>query len=167
VWLSELPAPVQSVIREFRTCEFSTFAKDGAPVAWPIVPFLLDSGLLLVTSSIGIAQKVLNVRRNPKVSLLFSNPTGSSVTDPPAVLVQGDANAPDNIETTTTGFEPQFRMIFRRQPAGERYSSNPISRYFFDWYYMRLLIYVTPRRVLWWNHSDFSRDPEQRLVSHG
>jgi len=30
-----------------------------------------------------------------------------------------------------------------------------------DWYYMRLYIFVHPRRVLWWPKGDFGRAPEE------
>jgi general stress protein 26 len=166
MWTSDIPPQVQAVFREFRSCELSTLAKDGTPITWPTAPFLLESGRILITTSIGISQKALNVRRNPKVSLLFSDPTGSALADPLAVLVQGDAKAPDEIVTKTAGYEEQFRTIFRRQPASEFYCSNPLSRYLFDWYYMRLLIYVTPRLVLWWEHGDFTRQPQTLEVQH-
>lgn len=166
MWVSNTPTEVQAVIREFRTCEFSTFSKNGTPITWPIAPFLLDAGSFVITCSIGISQKVFHVRRNPKVSLLFSDPTGSGLENSPAVLVRGEAKAPDEILTTTAGFEEQFRTIARRQPASELYSSNPLSRYLFDWYYMRLLIYVTPRRVIWWEHGDFTCAPQELEVAN-
>lgn len=50
-------------------------------------PRLLDDGRFLLCTSIGLPQKVFNIRRNPKVSLLFSEPTGSDVTVPDAVLI--------------------------------------------------------------------------------
>ena len=94
---NDVPAEVQAVFQEFRTCEFSTFSKNGTPITWPTAPFLLESGQFLITSPIGIPQKMLHVRRNPRVSLLFSDKTGTGLSDPPAVLVQGDAEAPDEI----------------------------------------------------------------------
>lgn len=162
-----VPAEVEAVFREFRTCEFSTLAKDGTPITWPTTPFYQpEKGRFLITTSIGSAQKAFNVRRNPRVSLLFSEPTASGLTDPPAVLVQGDAVAPDEIATSSEEFEPFARTLFKRQPAAELYSSNPLWRYLSDWYYMRLPIYVTPRRILWWDHGDFSQSPHEMEVSH-
>lgn len=78
---------------------------------------------------------------------------------PTRVLVQGDAEAPDAVTTSLDGFEDELRKVLRRQPAGSLYSSNPLTRYVFDWYYMRLMIHVTPRRILWWPGGDFSRRP--------
>lgn len=138
----------------------STLARDGTPITWPTLPFWKpEEGRFMITTSISLSQKVSNVRRNPRVSLLFSNPTASGLKDPPAVLVQADAEAADEIMTSVEGFEVELRMVYHRQPSSRVYSSNPLMRYFMDWYYMRLVIHVTPRRILWWPKSNFSRAP--------
>ena len=157
---ASLPPQLEEVFSEFRTCEMSTLAKDGSPITWPTLPFWRpEEERFLITTSIGLPHKAFNIRRNPHVSLLFSNPTASGLTDPPFVLVQGDAQAPDKVETSMEGFEEEMRRALRRQPAGGKYSGNPLARYLFDWYYMRLMIYVTPRRILWWPAGDFERTP--------
>lgn len=159
-----IPAEVEAVFREFRTCEFSTLANDGTPLTWPTLPFWdAEQRRFIVTTSIGFPQKVFNVRRNGRVSLLFSEPRASGLTRPPAVLVQGDATAPDEILTTLVGFEDGLRQTFERQPGSMVFSSNPIIRRFSDWYYMRLLMYVTPRQILWWADGDMTAEP-QRIV---
>ena len=158
--VAELPPEVEDVFEEFRTCEMSTLARDGPPITWPTLPFWYsDEKRFTITTSIALAQKASNVRRNPRVSLLFSNPTASGLENPPAVLVQGDAEAPEEIETSVAGFEDELRRVYRRQPASSGYGGNPLTRYFMDWYYMRLMIYVTPRRILWWPGADFWRQP--------
>ncbi len=160
-----LPSEIEAVFREFRTCEFSTLARDGTPITWPTLPFWQpERGQFLITTSIGLAQKAINARRNPRVSLLFSDPTASGLIDPPAVLVQGDAVAPDEVVTSLDGFEETLREVFRRQPSAKTYSSNPLLRYLFDWYYMRLLIYVTPRRICCWPKGDFTTAPVEIAV---
>src|SRR3982074_3655121 len=58
-----VPAEVGAVVREFRSCELSTFARDGTPVTWPTMPFFEpDRQRFLITSSVGLAQKALNIR---------------------------------------------------------------------------------------------------------
>jgi hypothetical protein len=47
------------------------------------------------------------------------------------------------------------------QPASRRFTALPV-RGFLDWYFMRLLIRVTPRRVSWWARGDTSRAPTVR-----
>ncbi|MFN8503601.1 pyridoxamine 5'-phosphate oxidase family protein [Kouleothrix sp.] len=155
-----LPDEILAVFRAFRTCEFATLAKDGTPIAWPTLPFFdADQGQFVVTTSIALAQKALNIRRDGRVSLLFSEPRASGLANPAAVLVQGDAVAPDEVVTTIKGYEEGLAMVFQRQPASALYSSNPLMRAMSDWYYMRLIMTVTPRRIFWWPGGDFSHAP--------
>lgn len=165
-----IPAEIEAVFRAFLTCEFSTLAKDGTPITWPTLPFWdTASQRFVVTTSIGFPQKAYNVRRDGRVSLLFSEPKACGLERPPAVLVQGDATAPDEIVTSFTGNEDALRQTFERQPSGMIFSANPLIRYFSDWYYMRLLIYVTPRRILWWPDGDMTGEPRriERLAAEG
>ena len=120
----------------------------------------------MITTSISLSQKAFNVRRNPRVSLLFSNPMAGGLHDPPAVLVQADAEAPDELVTSVEGFEDELRRVYQRQPTSRVYSSNPLLRYFMDWYYMRLVIHVTPRRILWWPRGDLSQAPFEMEPDH-
>jgi hypothetical protein len=157
-----LPPDVKRVFREFRACEFTTLAKDGTPITWPTLPFYdAEAGRFVVTTSVAFPQKAFNARRNPHVSLLFSDPTASGLTDPAAVLIQGDAEAPDVVDTSIRGYEDRLRLVFQRQPSGGIYSSTPLMRRYFDWYYMRLQIIVTPRRIRWWPMGDFTQAPRE------
>ena len=164
--LPAMPPEVEEVLGRFRTCEFSTLARGGAPIAWPVAALWRpEAGRFVLTTSVGFAQKALNVRRDPRVSLLFSDPTASGLGSPPAVLVQGDAEAPEEVKTSPAGFEDYWGRLFGRQPAGDMYGANALTRYLFDWYYMRLYIFVRPRRVLWWPGGDFGRTPERLEVT--
>lgn len=151
------------IIDKYFTCEFTTLSRDGSPQTWPMVPRLLTDGRLLLTTSIGLPQKAYNIRRHPKVSLLFSDPTGSGITQPGAVLIQGDATAEDRIVTDVSS-HPEFaalaETLARRQPAGAFWSSAVGRRIWWS-YYMRILIYVTPRRALFWPTRDFTVAPEE------
>jgi nitroimidazol reductase NimA-like FMN-containing flavoprotein (pyridoxamine 5'-phosphate oxidase superfamily) len=152
-----LPSEVVAVIREFRVCEFSTMGKDGTPVTWPVATlYRPEEGWFLLTTTIGFPQKALNIRRNPRVSLLFSDPTGSGLENPPAVLIQGDATAPDEIVTAVDGLEDYWRTsIFGRQPSSAMISGNSLMRRLMDFYYMRILIYVVPKALYWWPEGNF------------
>jgi hypothetical protein len=159
IW-QDLPTVVTDVFRNFRTCEFSTLAKDGTPITWPTLPFWnAEANQFVITTSIGLPQKAFNVRRTPRVSLLFSDSTASGLEQPPIVLVQGDAIAPDVVSTSIEGFEEPLAEVFRRQPSSGLYSKFALTRYLFDWYYMRLTIVVTPRRLLWWERGDYLQQP--------
>ncbi len=123
-----LPPEVGEVFRKFRTCEFSTLARDGAPITWPLVTLWRpEEGRFVLTTSIGLPQKAFNIRRNPRVSLLFSDPTASGLENPPAVLVQGDAEAPDEIRTSPNNLREYRRRIFDFEPAGTTCCSTSTS----------------------------------------
>src|SRR5688572_8476985 len=164
-----IPPAALEMLKRYRTCELSTMAKDGTPITWPLCPRLLDDGRILLTTSIGLPQKAYNIRRNPKVSLLFSEPKASGVSEPGAVLVQGNATADDHIVTDMSSI-PELRRyfienIFARQPSGTMMSSW-LGRWLFEPYYMRILIYVTPTRIRWWPTRDFSAAPQEIEVPH-
>jgi hypothetical protein len=119
-----LPPEVERVFTEFRTCEFSTLARDGTPITWPLVTLWQpEEQRFVLTTSIGLPNKAFNARRDGRVSLLFSDPTASGLQDPPAVLVQGDAEVPEEIHTSpqdlkeywrgSGGFSPQARRTAR------------------------------------------------------
>jgi len=143
-----LPADALSIIDGYRTCEFATIGKDGVPIAWPTCALYdAERGTITVTTSIGLPTKAFNVRRNPRVSLLFSDPTGSGLADQRQVFIVGDATCPKEIVTSPAGFEDYWRRLFERQPSGRRYGATGVSRRLMDWYYMRLVITVVPDRL--------------------
>jgi hypothetical protein len=161
------PSAAVDVIDRYFTCEFTTLSRNGSPVTWPVSPRLLADGRFLLTTSIGMPQKAFNIRRNPKVSMLFSEPTGSGVAQAGAVLIQGDATAEDCIVTDVLS-DPDIaaltETVAARQPAGAFWSTWLGRR--LGWpYYLRLLIYVTPRRALYWPTRDFSTTPEELDVN--
>jgi hypothetical protein len=135
---------VLAVVDRYRTCEFATLSRSGVPIAWPTSPLLRPDGTLLITTSIALPQKAYNIRRDPRVALLFSEPTASGLEGAPQVLVQGTAVCHDEVVTDVSGNADYWRRLMERQPISKTYSANPLTRRLFDWYYMRLLITVTP-----------------------
>jgi len=170
-----LPEQVLEVFNHFFTTELTTLGKDGTPVTWPVLPIYWPERLAFVIfTPAGLSQKAANIRREPRVSMLFSEPIGSGLDQPAAVLVQGLAEAPDELNTSVGSLEPElwaamkaqtYRLI-RRQPALKLYMLNPVTRFVMDWYFMRLVITVRPQRILWWAEGDFSQPPRMLEVDH-
>jgi hypothetical protein len=161
--MKSLPPDAEAILRRYRTCEMTTLGKDGSPSTWPVCARRLDDGRFLMTTSIALPQKAFNIRRDPRVSLLFSEPKASGVARPGAVLVQGTATAEDRVVTDMSE-TPELRTyfvenIFARQPAGTLWSSW-FGRLLMGAYYMRIVVYVTPTRMLWWSSRDFAAAPE-------
>ena len=158
--LDRLPDEVQRTLTEFRACELATLARDGTPIAWPVtVLFQPEKGRLLATTSIGMPQKAYNARRTPRVSLLYSDPTASGLEKPVPVLVQGDATVSQEIETWNEVLEELWQLLAVRQPPTVKLGSDPITRWLMDWYFMRLLMSIQPRKITWWPEGSFASDP--------
>ena len=139
---------LRDILDEYRTCEFATMSRAGVPIAWPVVVDVSPAAdRIVLTTSIAFPQKAFNVRRDPRVALLFSDPTGTGRADLPHVLVRGTARCPARIETGTAGLDQYWRKLAIRQPASRNYGRTVVGRRLFDWYYMRLVITVTPREI--------------------
>lgn len=161
-----LPPAVEAVFRTFRTCEFTTVNRTGQPLTWPTEPFYhAPEGRLIVTTSIAFPVKAYNARKHPQVALLFSDPTGSGLTDPPAVLVQGEASVEELTDDPPWTYE-LLKESMARQPRTRAYIANPVARSLFIFEYQRLALYVQPRYIWTWPGGDFRRPPEAVAVSY-
>jgi hypothetical protein len=156
----DLPPEVEAVFREFRTAEMSTFARDSTAVTVEVTPvWQPDPGRFLVTASIGLPRKAYNARRDPHVALLFSDPTASGLSNPPTVLIQGQATVSELL-TWDDELAAYWPVLWTKQPIGRRWGEDPFTRWFMDWYYMRLKIHVVPTRIRWWPHGDMTQSPQ-------
>jgi hypothetical protein len=162
-----LPPDVEAVLREFYTCEFTTVNRHGQPMTWPSVPYFnVAEGRIVCAVSIAFPVKAFNARRHPQVSLLYSDPTGSRLDRPPAVLVQGEAVVAEilDYDADIIGL---FKTVSKRQPDSRRFTNNRFVRKLFVWYlFQRLSLTVTPRRILVWPQGDFSQAPEVIELGH-
>jgi len=145
---ASIPAAATLALRTYLTCEFATIAKDGTPIAWPVAAlFQLETATVLVSTTIGFPQKAFNVRRDPRVALLYSDPTGSGGETTDHVLLQGTALCTDDIETGFTKRATYWQRLLAVQPSSASYSANAVMRRAVDFYFMRLYITVTPTSV--------------------
>src|ERR687896_315384 len=91
-----LPPEVQEVFDRFVTTEYTTVDRQGQPITWPVTPYYSQGDACIdVTTGLGYPKKAHDARANPKVGLLFSDPTGSGMQEAPQVLVQGIAEVDD------------------------------------------------------------------------
>ena len=161
-----LPPDVEAVIRDFYTAEFTTVNKKGQPITWPTLTYYDQArGRIIITASVAFPVKTYNARRHPQVSLLYSDPVGAKLSNPPAVLVQGDATVEEVLEENEWSI-PMFQTSVRRQPESRKYISNPLAQKLFTFYFQRIAIFITPRRILAWPGLDFNGTPREIEVRH-
>ena len=161
---ASLPEDVQQVFDRFITTEYTTIDRSGHPITWPVTPYYRPGGGAIdVTTGLGYPKKARDAEANPQVALLFSDPTGCGLEDPPAVLVQGTAKVDDaDLEANAARY---LRDSLEKLPATRSMHLPGPLRRLFDWYYARIYVYVRPERVYVWPHGDFGAEP-QLLGTH-
>ena len=111
-----------------------------------------------LTTGLGYPKKAEDARSNPHVSLLFSDPTGSGLERPPAVLVQGTAIVDD--ADLDANRERYGRESVEKLPATKAMHPPEFIQRFLSWYYTRIYVHVRPERVYVWPEGDFTREPQ-------
>ena len=159
-----LPDDVRAVFDRFITTEYTTVDRHGQPITWPVTPYHhRDEGCVDVTTGLGYPRKAWDARANPKVSLLFSDPTGSGLEEAPMVLVQGTADVDDrDLEANR---ERYWRESTAKLPGTKNMHPPKLVRGAFGWYYTRVYVHVRPERVYVWPRGDVTAEP-QLLDSH-
>lgn len=151
-----LPPAVHDVFQRFVTCELTTIDSRGHPITWPVTPFYRPGDPhISVTTGLGYPKKADDARLNPKVALLFSDPTGSDVARPSMVLVQGIAEVDDH---DLDANRERYAADMAQKLGGDR-SQNQGGRGF-DWYFTRIYLHVRPERVYVWRGGDCELEPE-------
>ena len=150
-----MPSPnwVQDVFDKYLICEFTSI-DNGKPVTFPML-FFHDRDKFVVTSSILFSKKIEHLKKNPKVSLLFSNPEGSGV-EKHVVLVQGVAKTDDS--DLDHGWEKYLPMWRKKEPYIDGFLA---AREQFAWFWKRIVVEVEPRRIRAWKNGDTSRPAEE------
>jgi hypothetical protein len=156
---ASLPADVQAVFERFITTELTTVDGAGHPNTWPVTPYYKPGDPCIdVSTGLGFPQKAHEARSNPLVALLFSDPAGSDLGDPPMVLVQGSADVDDrNLEANR---ERYARESFEKLPGVSKLEPPAPLRRLIGWYYQRIYIHVRPERVYVWPHGDIASEPQ-------
>jgi Pyridoxamine 5'-phosphate oxidase len=154
-----LPPDVQTVFERFITTEYTTLDRSGHPITWPVTPYYhAGEGCVDVTTGVGYPKKADDARANPRVSLLFSDPTGSGMDKPPMVLVQGTARVDEeDLKANRERYDREMRV---KLPAAKGATPPKLLRGLAGWYLDRIYVHVWPERVYVWPEGDATREPE-------
>jgi general stress protein 26 len=156
---ASLPDDVKRVFETSITAEFTTVDKRGQPISWPLTPYYQHDGPCIdVSTGLGYPKKAKDARLNPKVSLLFSDPTGSAMENPPQVLVQGTADVDDeNLDANRERYRRESEL---KLPETMKMAPPKAFERLFDWYYTRIYVHVRPERVYVWAGGDPTTEPQ-------
>ncbi|HEX6441046.1 MAG TPA: pyridoxamine 5'-phosphate oxidase family protein [Stellaceae bacterium] len=127
-------------LRENRKCALATLDKDGFPhlVA---MNFVLRDGAYWMTSY-GKAQKVVNIRRDPKVALMVE--TGTAYAELKGVMVRGQCEIVAGEEAVRQVFawSAEARGDTYKRPTGASDSAPK-----------RVVLKIVPHKTVTWDHS--------------
>lgn len=139
----------------FVTTEYASLTRAGAPVTAPVTPYRGD-GTLDVSTGLTYPLKAERARRDPRVTVAFSDPTGSGLADAPVLVVKGLATVRDaDLVATSRRYLEASQDRFP-----DAYATIPafvLRR--MAWYWSRVWVEVTPVEVLTWAAGDLDRPP--------
>jgi len=151
-----IPPWVLEVFENFSKCELTTLSK-GKPVTFPVTPdFDKKKQVIVITPSIGAYKKTVNMQRDPRVSVLYSNPTGSHLNYTPTVLVQGLARV----------FDDDLDHAWQKYRAAHERKSKQLVGEFEQragkpaYLYKRFVVEITPMKILAWRSGDLNKPPD-------
>jgi hypothetical protein len=156
---STLPQEVRDVFENFITTEYTTVDGRQQPITWPVTPYYRPGAATIdLTTGLGYPKKADDALRNPRVSLLFSDPTGSGRDTRCRVLVQGTAAVDDR--DLDANRERYWRESSEKLPATKDMHPPKLLRGLMGWYYTRLYVKVRPERVFVWPDGDQTKEPQ-------
>lgn len=146
---------VMDTTAAFVTTEYASLTRAGAPITTPVTPYRGD-GTLDVSTGLTYPLKAERARRDPRVTVAFSDPTGSGLADAPVLVVKGLATVRDaDLVATSRRYLAASQARFP-----DAYATIPsfvLRR--MDWYWSRIWVDVTPVEVLTWAAGDLDRAP--------
>lgn len=153
-----LPDEVVAVVERSITVEYASLTKSGAPITYPVTPYVHPDGMTLsISTGLTYTSKADRARNNPHVGLLYSDSTGSGIDDAPVVLVFGHGVVRDGDLQGNTDRYVKLSAI--KVPSS---SAMPaFIRQRMPFYYARIWIEVLPLRVLYWRKGDMQSEPQE------
>src|ERR1700674_2389147 len=134
------PEDQTEFLRTAGKAALATLDKEGFPHV-VAMNFVARDGAILMTSY-GKAQKVVNIRRNPKVAVMVE--TGRTYSDLRGVMIRGECEV---VEDTAT-VEATMHAIRHKDAGGAAVPRGPLASA-----PKRVVLKVIPKKIASWDHS--------------
>jgi hypothetical protein len=150
-----LPKDVLDVMESTIFTEYATVSAQGVPIDTPTYAFSGQSGTSIdIGTGLAYPAKAERARRNPKVGLLIEGMPGEPIVSIAALAAVRDANIQANADryiAETIAYYPAYS-------AGNPWNIGRKAVY----YWARMFVECTPKRILWWPNSDYLDQAPQR-----
>jgi hypothetical protein len=143
-FISGLPPGVVNVLTSAFSAEFATVTSAGVPIDTPMLVFPSQNFATIdVCTGLAYPAKAERARNNPKVGLLFQGGRKG-----PVISIAGIAAVRDSdIQANTLRYISETAYA---RPLNPPWATARKAVY----YWSRMLIAITPVRVLWWDRAD-------------
>ena len=125
-------------LREYRKGALATLDKDGFPHV-VAMNFAVRDGVFYMTSY-GKAQKVLNIRRDPKVAVMVE--AGNAYAELRGVMARGECEILEGADAVAEAFAWMAEDRREPRPAGASRSAPK-----------RVVLKIVPSKIVTWDHS--------------
>jgi PPOX class probable F420-dependent enzyme len=133
------PDEQAALFREHKKAALATIDKDGFPHVVAMNYFARDGAFYM--TSYGKAQKVVNVRRNPKVALMVE--TGDSYGELRGVMIRGQCEVLEGEDAVKAAFASRAEAQANAAPVQPgAVASAP----------KRVVLKIVPSKVISWDH---------------
>ena len=149
-----LPSEVEVLLDAALVAELTVVTASGRPVTYPLIP-LYDGRVIAMTSAVLFSRKLDHIRANPKVSVALSDPVGVPAEPFSRATVQGLARVLDE-EDPHTAWERLLPLWRAKEPAIDKLVRQ---RFGLPLFFERVVIEITPIRVLYWPGGDTAAPP--------
>lgn len=167
----KIPKWIEDVLITYLTSEL-TYINGEYPVTVPVAAFYdSDKETVIISTSVAFYNKVRCIKRNPKVSLLYSRSKYSGLSRNTVVLIQGIATIHEDdfdknnryLATLLYKYKDCWKKKVFIKMAREL--SSFIGRILMDWYMVRIIIEIKPYKIFAWRSGDLNEKPEVIEVS--
>ena len=133
------PDEQAAFFRERKKAALATIDKDGFPHVVAMNYFVRDGAFYM--TSYGKAQKVVNVRRNPRVALMMES--GDTYPELRGVMIRGHCEILEGDEAVRAAFEARQEAQANPSPVQpDAVASAP----------KRVVLKIVPEKVVSWDH---------------
>jgi PPOX class probable F420-dependent enzyme len=132
------PEEQAAFFREHHKAALATLDREGFPHVVGMNYFVKDGAFYM--TSYGKAQKVLNIRRNPKVALMVE--AGGSYGELRGVMVRGRCEIIEGVDAVTAAFAAMAEQRGGGAPGTAAVQSAP----------KRVLLKIVPEKTVSWDH---------------
>lgn len=134
------PEQQATFLRDARKAALATLDRDGFPHV-VAMNFIARDGTIFMTSY-GKAQKVVNIRRNPKVAVMVE--TGRAYSELRGVMIRGECEIIEDLATV----EATMHAIRRKDAGAAALDHGPLTTA-----PKRVVLKVIPKKIASWDHS--------------